>query len=149
MEGQAAAIDAGYSRKTAAVQASRLLKRVHVKAAIDAAKKQRSEATGIDAEWVLREAVALYQKCINEIKPALHPKTRRQMTDDQGNPLFVFNAAVAARALELVGKHISVGAWEERIQVTPASSIVERLNAGRARAAARNRPLIDVTPEEN
>ncbi len=141
-----AAIDAGYSKKTAHSQGSRLLKRSRVAMAIETAQKARSEATGINAEWVLREAVALYQKCINEIKPALHPKTRRQITDDQGNPLFVFNAAVAARALELIGKHVDVSAWEERVQVTAASSIVERLQAGRARAHARNSQLIDVAP---
>jgi len=73
--------------KLSVKSADRLMRLPGVKTAIEAAKKQRSEATGIDAEWVLKEAVALYQRCINEIRPALHPKTRRQMTDDHGNKL--------------------------------------------------------------
>jgi phage terminase small subunit len=113
---------------------TKLMRSPAVKAAIDAAKIARSEATGIDAEWVLREAVGLYQRCIQEIRPALHPKSRKQMKDAEGNPLYTFNASVAARALELVGKHVAVGAFEERLQIT-GPSIEELLNRGRARVA--------------
>ena len=98
-----AAIRAGCSAKTANSCGQRLLANAGVAAAIAAAKQGRADATKIDAEWVLREAVTLYQRCIQEIKPALHPKSRRQLKDDSGNLLFTFNAAAANRALELVG----------------------------------------------
>jgi phage terminase small subunit len=77
LDGQAAAVRAGYSPKTAASQASRLLRKVKVASLIAAGKQARAEAVAIDAEWVLREAVALYQRCIQDIKPALHPKRLR------------------------------------------------------------------------
>ena len=48
-----AAIRAGYSKKTAAQQAERLLRNVEVQAAVTAAKQERSERTGIDADDVL------------------------------------------------------------------------------------------------
>ena len=99
------AIRAGYSEKTAKQQASRLLTNVDVAAAIAKAKRERSEATKIDAEWVLHQAVELHRRCMQEIKPALHSKSRRQLKDDSGNLLFTFNAAAANRALELVGNH--------------------------------------------
>ena len=144
-----AAIRAGYSAKSAHVEGSRLLTNARVGAAIAAAKQERSEATKIDAEWVLRQAVALYQRCVQEIKPALHPKTRRQMTDEDGRPLFTFNAAVAARALELVGKHCDVGAFEERVKHDASAEMIKALQAGRRRALEAGRRRVGLEPVED
>ena len=128
-----AAIRAGYSAKTAHSCGPRLLANAGVAAAIALAKQARAEATKIDSDWVLREAVTLYQRCIQEIKPALHPKSRRQLKDDSGNLLFTFNAAAANRALELVGKHVDIGAFKDRLEVSGGISLVERLQRGRDR----------------
>ncbi len=100
----AAAIRAGYSPRTARAIACENLAKPDIQEAIAEAKRERSEATKIDAEWVLRELVKLHQRVTQEIKPALHPKTRKQVKDEEGNLLFVFNAAAANRALELIGK---------------------------------------------
>ncbi len=71
---------------------------------------------------------------MQEIKPALHPKSSRQLKDDSGNLLFTFNAAAANRSLELVGKHVDIGAFKDRLEVSGGISLVERLQRGRARA---------------
>ncbi len=128
-----AAIRAGYSRNTARSIASELLTKPDIQEAIAEAKRERSEATKIDSEWVLKQAVELHRRCMQEIKPALHPKTRRQIKDDDGNLLFTFNAAAAARALELVGKHVEVSAFRETVQINEGGSIIERIQAGRNR----------------
>ena len=133
-----ASIRAGYARAGAGQTGANLLKHPQIAAAIASAKHQRSTATAIDAAWVLREAVSLYRRCMQEVRPVLHPKTRQQMKDDAGNLLFTFNAAAAARALELVGKHTDVGAFEERITLTGELSLIDRLNAGRARSRGAN-----------
>ena len=130
----AAAIRAGYSPRTARAIACENLAKPDIQEAIAKAKIGRSEATKIDSDWVLREAVTLYQRCIQEIKPALHPKSRRQLKDDSGNLLFTFNAAAANRSLELVGKHVDIGAFKDRLEVSGGISLVERLQRGRARA---------------
>lgn len=54
-----AAIRAGYSPRTAAEQACRLLTNVKVQAAVQAAKAARSERTEITADNVLRELAAI------------------------------------------------------------------------------------------
>ncbi len=136
-----AAIRAGYSAKTARAIGCENLAKPNIQEAIALAKQARAQATKIDSDWVLREAVALYQRCVTEIKPALHPKTRRQMKDGDGNLLFTFNAAAANRALELIGKHVDIGAFKDRLEVSSGQSIIERLNAGRARL--RKGPIID------
>ncbi len=128
-----AAVRAGYSPRTARAIACENLAKPDIQEAIAAAKQARAEATKIDSEWVLRQAVALYQRCMQEIKPALHPKTRRQLKDDEGNKLFTFNAAAANRALELVGRHTDIGAFKDSLEISGGISLVERLQQGRGR----------------
>ena len=131
----AAAIRAGYSPRTARAIACENLAKPDIQGAIAKAKRERSEATKIDAEWVLRELVKLHQRVTQEIKPALHPKTRKQIKDEEGNLLFVYNAAASNRALELIGKHIGVGAFnKDRLEISGEITLVERLQAGRDRS---------------
>ena len=124
---------AGYSARTAHSCGPRLLANAVVAAAIASAKIARAEVTNINAEWVLRQAVTLFQRCMQEGKPALHPKTRRQMTDDDGHKLFSFNAAAANRSLELIGKHVEVNAFRENIAVESTQEIIQLIQEGRAR----------------
>ena len=128
-----AAIRAGYSAKTARAIGCENLAKPNIQEAIAKAKLERSEATKIDAEWVLKQAVELHLRCMQEIKPALHPKTRRQLKDGDGNLLFTFNAAAASRALELIGKHVDIGAFKDRLEVSDDAEIIKRLQAGRNR----------------
>ncbi len=79
-----AAIRAGYSPRTARAIACENLAKPDIQEAIAEAKRERSEATKIDAEWVLHQAVELHRRCMQEVKPALHPKTRKQMKDEEG-----------------------------------------------------------------
>ncbi len=128
-----AAIRAGYSRNSARQIGVENLSKPVIAAAVAKAKQERCEATRIDAEWVLREAVALYERCIGEVKPALHPKSRQQMRDADGNLLFTFQAATAARVLELIGKHTDIGAFKDSLEISGGISLVERLQKGRER----------------
>ncbi len=144
------AVRAGYSEKTARQIGSENLSKQAIQEPIARAKRDRSEATKIDAEWVLHQAVELHRRCMQEVKPALHPKTRRQLKDDEGNKLFTFNAAAANRALELIGKHTNVGAFKDHLEITGEISLVERLQAGRNRAAKRrviDGEIEDVSPK--
>src|SRR5688572_19699107 len=67
LNGKQAAIRAGYSPKTAEVQASRLLSLAKVKAAVSAAQGERSERTEITQDMVLQELWAIAMADPNEI----------------------------------------------------------------------------------
>ncbi len=136
-----AAVRAGYSEKTARQIGSENLSKPAIQEAIAEAKRERSEATKIDAEWVLHQAVELHRRCMQEVKPALHPKSRRQLKDDSGNLLFTFNAAAANRSLELVGKHVDIGAFKDRLEVSGGISLGERLQRGRDRVRMPCQPV--------
>lgn len=106
-----AAIDAGYSPKTAKVIGHENLTKPYISAAIAEAKLIRSEETKIDAAYVLRQATKLHERCMQEISP-VRTSTGAQLRDEDGNPVFTFNAAGAAKALEIIGKHVGVKAFD-------------------------------------
>lgn len=88
-----AAVRAGYSARTAEAQGSRLLTNVKVAYGIQTAKADRELSTQIDARYVLRQAVKMHEKCL--------------AMGDHGP---------AVRALELVGKHVNVQAFAEKVE---------------------------------
>lgn len=135
------AIAAGCSPSTAHVRGSLWMKVPAILKAIDqrqtairvaAARVAKGEA--VDAAWVKRKSVELVERCMQEVKPALHPKTRKQLKDADGNALYTFNAAGAIAALRLVGDHVDVQAFEENVRLTHDLSLIERLQLGRQRA---------------
>ncbi len=93
-----AAIRAGYSPKTAMQQGSWLLSNVDVAAAVAEAQAKKAEELNLDHEWVLR-------RLIENVERAMQTEPVR---DRDGNPTgeYVYEGAVANRALELLGKHL-------------------------------------------
>lgn len=87
-----AAIRAGYSPKTANEQGARLLANVSIAAAVAQAKNERAQKCDIDALWVLREAKSTYEAARQADK-----------------------LSEAVSALKLVGTHVDVQAFKERI----------------------------------
>ncbi len=96
-----AAIRAGYSEATAYSQGQRMLKNVEVAAALTEAKEQRAEKCDIDALWVLREAKDLYQAA----------READKLSD-------------AATALKMVGAHVDVQAFKERVAQEHSGEII-------------------------
>lgn len=88
-----AAIRAGYSKRTAPAIGYENLNKPHLAAEIAERIRLRAEKTNIDADYVLRQAQKLHERCMDEL------------TFDAGN---------AARSLDLIGKHINVQAFLER-----------------------------------
>lgn len=128
-----AAIRAGYSAKTAMEQGYQLLRNSSVSEALSGAFKARSERTQIDADYVLRQAVKLHERCMQEIEPFTDRKGEH-IHDEKGNPLYVFNATGAAKGLELVGKHVGVQAFKDRIEHDVSADLATVLGRARDRA---------------
>ena len=88
-----AAIRAGYSAKTASVQAFDLLRKPEIASALESARTQHAANTGLSVERVLKEAMRLAFFDI------------RKLTDSEGNPIPVHqldaDTAAAIQGLEL------------------------------------------------
>lgn len=135
-----AAIRAGYSARTAAEQASRLLTNVKVSESVQAAMKARSERTKIDADWVLQRLAAQAEADMAELfdeHGALRPVKdwpevwRKGLV--AGVDVFEEFAGQGAerqsigftkkikladrlKNLELIGKHVDVGAFKDKVE---------------------------------
>lgn len=129
----AAAKRAGYSERTAYSQAERLLRNDEVRRAIMDGKQKRSERTKIDADWLLTRLSAeahadirdLYDDA-GDIRP-IHewPLIWRQglvagidtTKDKDGNITRKIRLANRDKRLELIGRHIDVQAFKDRVEV--------------------------------
>lgn len=143
-----AAIRAGYSAKTAYSQGERLLRNVEVSAAITAAKTARSERTKIDADWVLTRLADEAEADVADIYddtgnlrpvkewPLIWRKglvagieTVREVVGESrnGEPEFAMVQKVKLsdriKRVELIGKHVDVQAFKEKVEHTGAINI--------------------------
>lgn len=117
-----AAVRAGYSAKTAYSMGQENLSKPEIAHAIANARAAQSERTKIDADYVLRQAVKLHERCMQEVEPFTDRKGDH-IHDDKGNPLYVFNATGAVKALEVIGKHIGVQAFKENVNLSGGVTI--------------------------
>ena len=80
---------------------------------------------------------------MQEVKPIRNPKTGKQMNDGDGNALFKFNAAAANRSLEIIGKHVDIGCFKDRVEHSNERDLAERLREGQRQAYQRNKDRKD------
>ncbi|MGI1245164.1 terminase small subunit [Raoultella ornithinolytica] len=122
-----AAIRAGYSEKTAKETGYENLTKPHIQALIVELNKDRMERVQIDADYVLRQAVKLHERCMQEVEP-ITDRRGEEITDDQGRTIYGFDSKGAAAALKLVGEHITVQAFKKQIGNELKGSIGLNLN---------------------
>ena len=106
--GTQAAIRAGYSEKTAHVIASRLLRNVKVRAAVDALRWEMSEASKLDRVYVLEGFKENYERAMGA----------RQLIDRNGEPTgqWSYDGHVANAALQNIGKILAL--YTEKVELT-------------------------------
>lgn len=161
LNGAAAAIRAGYSAKSAKNIAAELMRKPAIRAAINAAKIDRNEETKIDAAWVLKrlaiEAEADFGDLFDDkgdIKPvAQWPKIWRQglvaglevealfegFGDDRQQIGVVKKLKLSdrVRRLELIGKHVSVNAFQETVNVAGVEALADRIARAKERRGTK------------
>ncbi|WP_417431845.1 terminase small subunit [Kiloniella sp.] len=116
-----AALRAGYSPKSVKQNTNRTLKNPLVQAAIEHAKAARSQRLQVDADYVLKGAVELFERCMQ----------RSPVADADGE--YKFQHTGAGKALEIIGRHVSVQAFKEKVEMSIENELVDRLMRGRKR----------------
>jgi phage terminase small subunit len=118
LNGKQAAVRAGYSARTAEVQASRLLSHVKVQAAIRKAQESLVERVELSQEWVIDRLKEIVERSMASV-PVLDAKGEK-------TGVYSFQGTVANRALELLGKHM--GMFVDRKEFTVNHTIKPGLN---------------------
>ena len=111
LNGKQAAIRAGYSQKTAEVQASRLLSLAKVKAYLKTVMDKRSKRTEITQDYVLNTIVATVERC-QQADPVME---RNQDGDMQPTGEYKFDATNVLKGSELLGRHL--GMWNDKLKI--------------------------------
>ena len=147
-----AAIRAGYSKKTARQVGSQNLAKLNIMAAVNEAKAKRAERTNINADWILNrladEAEADLADLYDEVTGALKPVHQWPVIWRQGliagvdvfeefegtgkNRIKIgettrVKVSDRVRRLELIGKHIKVSAFEDRVQHDVSEGLAQLL----------------------
>jgi phage terminase small subunit len=101
--GTEAARLAGYSERTARVQAGQLLKRPRVQAALQALRQDRTERLQLDADWIVQRLAQIVERCLQSVA----------VVDRDGRPtgVYTFDSAGALGALRLLGMRL--GMWRK------------------------------------
>jgi len=152
-----AAIRAGYSAKTADTQAARLLVNVKVQKAVQIWLVAQSEKAQIDAVYVLNRLKDIAEmdaldilNSDGEIKPIREwPKVWRQMISgvevlnnpDTGIVLKKIKWPDKIRNLELIGRHVGVGAFKDKLELSGEVSLVgDKLRKRKREEAKQHAP---------
>lgn len=156
-----AAIRAGYSAKDADVQGSRLLGNVRVADAVALGMKQRTERTLINADWVLKrlaieadaDMAELYDKegklkSIHEwpliwrqglVAGVETVRERSSGGDEEVSFVDKIKVSDRIKRLELIGRHVGVQAFKDKVEVDVTDDLAAVLNAARNRTINANR----------
>lgn len=156
-----AAIKAGYAEKNAAKEASRLMHFPEILARIAALKAARCERTRIDADWLLQRLQDMADADVadlftddHQLKPLGEwPSIWRKMVTgleavelfegrgderQQIGHLKKIRTLRTERLYEMIGKHVGVQAFKERIEHDATEGFADALRKARERAKAES-----------
>ena len=100
-----ASLRAGYSEKTAQRIGSENLSKPLIQARVAELMQERTERVQIDADWVLKSAKQVFDRCMQQ----------EDVTDREGGSTgeWKFEHSGANKALEIIGKHVKVNAFQK------------------------------------
>ena len=108
LNGTQAAIRAGYSKKTANEQASRLLAKVNVQTYLKQLIEKRNERTKITQDEVIADIIEVKNRCMQKVAVLTYDKEEKdyvQVTDENGEGVWKFDSQGANKALDMLMKH--------------------------------------------
>ena len=110
-------IRAGYKAKnenSAGVQANKLLRNGKIEQKINELKQEREKALEINAEWVLKQAIEIFKIAKGELP---HTMSYKKGGETKKVQMHKTNLREANKALEIIGKHTSIKAFEKEVDL--------------------------------
>lgn len=119
--GRAAAIRAGYSEKSANAIASVLLKKPHVRAAVEQREQDMADQLGMTQEWILSKLREVIIKATTPTPKLFQGAVVKAVIDGVEQLITEIDAGAALRGLETVMRHR--GMLTERSEITVSGEI--------------------------
>lgn len=111
-----AAVDAGYSEKTARSIGQENLTKPDIQEAIQEAQKKRSERTEITQDYVLKSIQETMERCKQAI-PVMSQDGGQAMVEDADgelHPMVKFDPSNVLKGAELLGRHL--GMFKDKVE---------------------------------
>ena len=115
-----AAINAGYLEESAAVQASRLLKKDKVLAYTHALQARAREELGIDDNWAVLKALDIYNRCMQAVPVEKWDYIKHKMVKTGE---YQFDSKGALGALKMISDILGIGE-EDKSKLMQAVTII-------------------------
>lgn len=109
-----AAIYAGYSKKTAKSQGSRLLTNADIANRLKQSRQELSQASGLTISWVINRFKEISDRCMQAVPVMIFDPVAKEVVqkrDGDGQGVWEFDSSGANKATEMIGKHL--GAFEK------------------------------------
>ena len=128
LDATSAAVAAGYSEKSAAGQASRMLKNEKVVAYRRARYIELYDKVGVTQEWVGLKLVEITERCM-EGKPHMVWNSARKCYEPDGT--WCFDAHGAIKALSAIGKSVGLFAEKPKTESEGVEKFLAQFEGGR------------------
>lgn len=132
------------NERVAQTSGSRLTRLPEIALVIAKYRERAAQATQIDANFVLNQSVHLYDVAMGNTAIEVDAGI-----DKSGQPIVIerrdVNLTVASKALELIGKHTAVQAFQDNVEHTHTHRLEKALQAKAKQVEhkAMNRPVIE------
>jgi len=135
LNGTQAAIRSGYSEKSAAQIASENLRKPNIRQRINELAKERNEAVGLSAQFVIEGIVKNIRRC-EQGERVYHPNGEPVMTETEDGKVaavFRYESTSVLKGYELLGKHLKI--FTDKVEHSGSIETMsdEELNAKLAR----------------
>lgn len=101
--------------KNPTTSAAEILNYPSVSEFIASVRHKAAENAQIDAQFILDAAKDIYDRCTQKVAPAL-TRGGEKIFDEDGNPIYAFDAKNALSALKLMGDHVEVQAFKKIVE---------------------------------
>ena len=137
------------TERSAQVSGARLLQLPHVRDAIEKANAKAIEELAVDAGFVLKESLRLYQRAMGDdsydhVKVDTDPDTGAERVSVRSERSY--DPATAHKALQAIGQHRDVQAFTQTVEHTHTHVLEQRLAARSKMIEGRAAQVLDQLP---
>ena len=109
-------------------RANELKHKGHITARIDLLRKERSERTKIDSDYVITTIVETIERC-KQARPVLNPDGSHRMVETEDGelaPAYVFDSKAVLKGAELLGRNLNMFTDKVQVEVVDHASVLDK-----------------------